>query len=222
MIYYELSRKDSKLFSPQLARERLDAKLLVALGLINNAGTFDKRQVVVNSRHLYRQQKFNLLREENEGYSKLLSEVETFIQRCPNVASDSKARQLTTNIQSLVGYFDLDPNRVLDLLMDIAANNLRKHWQPILRIFSVIPWCRSSVPSADSQNSVITNEKQGNQAAAQILGFNFRHYEEQGKAGGTPEELYMLAALLVKSGFIKLADLWSHVNIDQSLEMSDS
>ena len=56
------------------------------------------------------QNKFGLMRDENEGYSKLIVEIME--------AADSQDIQLRSdNIISLIGYFDLDPDRVVDLIL---------------------------------------------------------------------------------------------------------
>ncbi len=60
---------------------------------------------------IYEQQKFNLLREESEGFSKLiflLYEVQF---------TKSNIHKLIDKIFSLIGFFDLDPNRVLDIVL---------------------------------------------------------------------------------------------------------
>jgi THO complex subunit 2 len=63
------------------------------------------------------QQKFNLLREESEGYSKLVTELTR------SELSESNVESVIGTVQSLVGYFDLDPNRVLDLVLEAYEHN---------------------------------------------------------------------------------------------------
>jgi THO complex subunit 2 len=63
----------------------------------------------------YKQQKFNLFREESEGYSKLVSELGH--ERRPVEAVPA----ILDNIRSLIGRFNLDPNRVLDVLMEACS-----------------------------------------------------------------------------------------------------
>ncbi|KAJ8776417.1 hypothetical protein J1605_015532 [Eschrichtius robustus] len=61
----------------------------------------------------YKQQKFNLLREENEGYAKLIAELGQDLSG--NITSDL----ILENIKSLIGCFNLDPNRVLDVILEV-------------------------------------------------------------------------------------------------------
>lgn len=51
------------------------------------------------------------MREENEGFSKLIIELNQ-----ENIDA-STVNQVKENIQKLVGYFQLDPNRLLDLIL---------------------------------------------------------------------------------------------------------
>ena len=58
-----------------LLLSRLETDVLQESGMIKDAPEFHKKQVKMNTRALYTQQKYNLLREETEGYSKLIAEL---------------------------------------------------------------------------------------------------------------------------------------------------
>lgn len=109
-----------KLVSSTMAKERLDPELLEAAQVIQSAAFFSKKQIRMNTSMLYKQQKFNLLREEPEGFSKLSL---LLLHADPK---DSSAKELFDQILSLIGYFDLDPTRVLDLVLDVFAFSLHK------------------------------------------------------------------------------------------------
>lgn len=69
----------------------------------------NKKAIKLNTTMKYAQIRFNLLREESEGYAKLIVVV--------------NAEYLPTNIvrrkiQALIGYFDLDPNKCLAIILD--------------------------------------------------------------------------------------------------------
>ena len=74
----------------------------------------------LNTDLYYRQNKFNLLAEESEGYAKLLSYLIVGI-RDGGVTAPGAVRHVT----ELIGAFDLDPNRVLDLSLDVLECSLR-------------------------------------------------------------------------------------------------
>lgn len=61
----------------------------------------------------YKQQKYNLQREESAGYAKLLAELYK-----DHGGSGTSPAALLRRIQSLIGFFELDPNRVLDMVLD--------------------------------------------------------------------------------------------------------
>ena len=60
-----------------LIKERLDLETLENVGLVKSCTNFQKMYVKIKTKLYYKQQKFNLLREENEGYAKLLTELLT-------------------------------------------------------------------------------------------------------------------------------------------------
>jgi hypothetical protein len=56
--------------------------------------------------------------QESEGYAKLVTALNRFGKDA--ITEESVSSEITA-VQSLIGYFDLDPNRVLDLLLDWYA-----------------------------------------------------------------------------------------------------
>ena len=92
--------------SADLLKARLENELLQEAGLIDVAAEFHKKQVRMNTKDLYTTQKYNLLREESEGYSKLITE----LSELPVPHGDSSstrgcknAAEVIANIQSLIG-----------------------------------------------------------------------------------------------------------------------
>ena len=61
----------------------------------------------------YKQQKFNLLREESEGFSKTITELNQNFS-----ITKLTAEQLYDRLMALIGYFDIDPNRMVDLVIE--------------------------------------------------------------------------------------------------------
>ncbi|XP_043913220.1 THO complex subunit 2-like [Protopterus annectens] len=170
--------------SDTLLKERLDPETLESLGLIKQSMQFNQKSVKIKTKLFYKQQKFNLLREENEGYAKLISELGQDLSG--NISSDS----VLENIKSLIGCFNLDPNRVLDI---------------ILAVFE----CRPEhddffVPLIESYMSMCEP-----QTLCHILGFKFKFYQEPN--GETPSSLYRIAAVLLQYNLIELEDLYLHL-----------
>lgn len=136
-------------------RSELENDLLKSLGLVRDS--FGKMAVRKATHALYRQSNYNLLREETEGYSKLMTEYFTTVNSEPpnqEVVSETYQR-----VNALIGAFDLDIGRVLDVTLDVFANLLVKHgrffvkllrtsaWWPELRGFDSIEWEEAEVPT---------------------------------------------------------------------------
>lgn len=240
--------------------ERLDVPLLALLGLIPNEADFNRKGVRINTANLYKQQKFNLLREENEGYSGLINEL--LGRMGPEVTAlyaipfdevhnwqtapvkvveqeraherNKRARGVMRNISALIGYFDLDPNRVLDIILDVFASNVVLHWPFFLALLSASPWARgrqdgkATASSSGNATDLDAGEQQsqsrigefyvdalkgkGSATCAQLLGFKFDYYQQQDTREDVPNELYLMSALLIKEGFVRFADLWTHLS----------
>lgn len=79
-----------------------------------DVGALQKKIIRVNTGLVYKQQKYNLFREETEGYSKIVT---TLTNSLPQYPQDCSA--CVANVLSIIGQFDLDPNRVLDVILDV-------------------------------------------------------------------------------------------------------
>jgi THO complex subunit 2 len=122
--------------SPTLMRQTLDSQLLQNLGLTRN--TFIKAGIRQVTNILYRQANHNLLREETEGYSKLVTELFTTSGSEPptsEVVEDTFER-----VKGLIGTFDLDVGRVLDVTLDVFAAVLIKQFRFFIKFLRVSSW----------------------------------------------------------------------------------
>lgn len=107
----------------------------------------------------YKQNKFNLLREQSEGYSKLAADLvgslgpphdpSTGLPSEGHAAVLARARGAWERVVSVIGYFDLDPNRTLDVVLDIFSSNIANHWQFFLALLAQSPWCGRAAHVAD-------------------------------------------------------------------------
>jgi THO complex subunit 2 len=104
----------------------------------------------------YKQNKFNLLREQSEGYSKLTTELTSSLSLPHNAATgyptesyasiEDRARPVWEKVISLIGYFDLDPNRALDIILDVLSVHLATHYSFFLALLSFSPWSGAYKP----------------------------------------------------------------------------
>ncbi|TQV92806.1 tho2 protein [Cordyceps javanica] len=122
--------------SPALMRQVLDAPILQQLGLIRD--TFARLGVRQATNLLYRQANYNLLREESEGYSKLITEVFTTSSVPP--PPPELAQHTFEKVKALIGTFDLDVGRVLDVTLDVAAAVLIKQYKFFVKFLRISSW----------------------------------------------------------------------------------
>jgi THO complex subunit 2 len=118
-----------------------------------------------------------LLREENEGFAKLLAEI--------NQENLNKANieVVISNIYKMIGYFSLDPNRVLELILCAYQFNLTNiAYLRLLREFG-------------SKHTI-----------SQLLGFKIAHVHLVAES----QSLFDLVAMLIKDKQVDIADIWSH------------
>lgn len=172
-----------------------------------------------------------MLREESEGYAKLVVQVTEFLPKPLDVLwaaerakhSDTVshyelkrrrkqaiidyAKKLNRDIASLIGYFDLDPNRVLDIILDIFTANLTDCWDFFLELLLNSPWVETSTSKSGSSVKV------GREVISQIMGFKLSHY------GGTvddpkptPSSLLWMTAILIRHNLVQLDLLYPHLH----------
>ncbi|KUI55200.1 THO complex subunit 2 [Cytospora mali] len=282
---------------PALMRRVLEPALLEQLGLIRE--TFTKMGIRQATNILYKQANYNLLREETEGYSKLATELFTTCNTEP--PTSDAVQSAFERVKGLIGTFDLDVGRVLDVTLDVFASVLIKQNRFFVKFLRISSWWpRGNVKTttlvgglpkwalpesahwttSDEDEIVLTEQRrqrdikfwsrarethldayfelggrqvegpelqrlqtvldtitgssddlshldpetqwmvatktlppQGNSVAAQLLGFKLRFYESEAKDENDelPANIFFMTALLIKIGFISLADLWPHV-----------
>ncbi|KDQ14762.1 hypothetical protein BOTBODRAFT_32521 [Botryobasidium botryosum FD-172 SS1] len=137
-------------------RKVLELPLLSEIWLVTNEKATSKFEVRVRTAMYYKQNKFNLLREQSEGYSKLTTELVSLAG--PSHSSETgepveskaslqqRAKAAWNKVVSLIGYFDLDPNRALDIIIDIFAAHVITHHGFFLELIRRALWSRSVRP----------------------------------------------------------------------------
>ncbi|KAE9385705.1 hypothetical protein BT96DRAFT_1006795 [Gymnopus androsaceus JB14] len=145
-------------------------------------------------------------------------------------------------IISLIGFFDLDPNKALDIILDVMSVDLTSHYTFFFTLLSFSPWARPSTllynessmstdPKPDQFRGKTLDEvlnladprsqwsnadmAPGSCVLAQILGFKLNYYQST-NVPETPKSLYLTAALLIREGLVALEDLYPHLSPDNS------
>ncbi|KAI1732320.1 transcription factor/nuclear export subunit protein 2 domain-containing protein [Ditylenchus destructor] len=142
------------------------------------------RIVKSKTRIYYKQVKFNLLREESEGYAKLISEL-------LSVRSVTTADEILLAIERLIGQFNLDPNRVLDVILDCFENSL---------------------PYKDLFISILKKFKVQQQELRDILVQKFLFCE---KMEYTTTDLYRIASILCQEQLVDLKSFFNMISPTQ-------
>ncbi|TYJ56712.1 hypothetical protein B9479_002643 [Cryptococcus floricola] len=189
-----------------------------------------------NTSFFFKQRKFNLLRECSEGFSGLI-----VVLTSPDTLSDpadesdidrhERAERVWGKIMRLIGYFNLSPPRVLDIILEVASCHVAYHWRFFLELLRCSPWGSAAVdnakgkgkerePSLDWKEEEVKGienvmSEDGDRVLSQVLGFKFGYFRRN-DAGDTPSGVVFVAALLVKHGFVTLADLLPFLAPDDS------
>ncbi|KAL4575579.1 hypothetical protein LXL04_022427 [Taraxacum kok-saghyz] len=170
--------------SLRLFHERCEEEFLWDSEMIKIKATdLKSKEVRVNTRLLYQQTKFNLLREESEGYAKLV----TLLCQGSEVCSQNTSAATVGIIKSLIGHFNLDPNRVFDIVLECFE--LQPDNEVFLNLIPIFPKSNAS----------------------QILGFKFQYYQRLEVNSSVPFGLYQLTATLVKKEFLDLDSIYAHL-----------
>ena len=160
-----------------------------------------------NTNLFFKQSKYNLLRESSEGFSALvvlLSGPDAFSSRVMNeLKTDRKARasQVWDKIMGLIGYFNLSPPRVLDLILEVASCQIAAQWRFLLDLLRCSPWGKDASPVESSgkgkgraieawrmdETSTIEHalDAGGDRVLCQVLGVKFGFYQVCISVGNT-------------------------------------
>ncbi|XP_037078620.1 LOW QUALITY PROTEIN: THO complex subunit 2-like [Pollicipes pollicipes] len=171
--------------SNQLLRERMEVESFPHIGVVKNPKAFNSKFIKLKTKLYYKQRKFNLFREESEGYAKLLVELN---QEQP---ASSSPEQMLEIIKSVIGCFNLDPNRVLDLLLSSLEARPERHG-------FLVGLLRLYMPSAATVSEMVGAK----------YGFCRRQPGQEEAEAVTPRSLHLMTALLLRHGVIQLEHIW--------------
>ena len=135
----------------ELIRTNLDDTLLEQVRLVQK--TFGRSGVRYATNVLYRMKIYNLIREETEGYSKLITEL--FTTSGNESPSPEAISALLTRVNAMVGTFNLDVGRVFDITLDVFAAVLVKHYRFFIKYLRASFWWPEARVSEDQSDSVI-------------------------------------------------------------------
>jgi THO complex subunit 2 len=168
-----------------------DAHLLETTGVLGTGGTdpnssstlatmtaaeLVKRTKIINTTIHYRQHKFHLLAEESEGYAKFLH-----LLLVASSSLDPNPNNLYAAVSTVIGTFSLDPNRCMDICMDV------------LEYYYYHEYCQYNNNNNKTMMmslvwSILTQLDQGTRKLPAIVGFKLRGRLETGASTTTSGE----------------------------------
>lgn len=163
--------------------------------------------------HFYTQKKYNLLHEESEGYAKLIVEV-YHVLRGENTAYQLK--YTLKIIENLVGHYNLDPNRVLDILVSILSNNFVSNHRFVIELLKSSHWWPKT--ESDSTTSLSNLSIGGSETGSKIIGLRLLMCR---KDRDLPETFKILIGCLIKEGFLSFASIFPYLDTEDMESIED-
>lgn len=169
---------------------------------------------------LYEQQKYNLLREENEGYSKVIVE----LSESDNFAN-WEIDHISKNILSLISFFDLDPNRTVDVILGVYAEHPEKlGYVSLLTNFSKQSILFFLGIRLNQYEEQMLKAQKTNLAAKTLRTKNVLDLNEKQKKNIDPLpdlNLIQITASLLKFKLVTLEEVWPYLSPnDQSIKQA--
>ncbi|KAI5636701.1 transcription- and export-related complex subunit domain-containing protein [Phthorimaea operculella] len=186
--FCHIVRELESFISDKLLKERLEIDTLQDVGTLKNKNFYTKF-IKIKTKLYYKQRKFNLFREESEGYAKLIVELNQ------EISEEVDWKTILEIIQSLIGCFNLDPNRVLDIILESfeARPHLDQLFIPLIKNYMGDP-----------------------QVISEVLGFKLGNMEVL-ESYKEPPPLMMIIALLLQHQVISLDDIYPWLRPDDSI-----
>lgn len=200
----------------------------------------------------YKQKKYNVSREASEGYAAclvLLSD-ERYLGKGGEEedAADRKrrAKALWREVLAIIGWYDLSPQRVLDIMLDSFCQKVASHWRFHIDLLEFTPWSKRNMCPIKPQESDSAEEEAamdqdvessgmtefqgqlaqetGNKVLTQVLGMKFasHRYDDRDLKGVEQDptvaapELFYVTAILVRQGLVRTVDILSHLSPDDA------
>jgi THO complex subunit 2 len=182
----------------------------------NNPSFIQERNIILDykrvasnqSLKIVSQKTYNLLIESNEGYAKLIVTLnQVFMADDAFFQVDYTAKV----IDRLTGHFNLDPTRVLDIILDILIHSIPKNYRFALDLLKKTPFW----PIVESDNSSIeTLNIGGNELAARLIASKMKYHLETDR--DMSESLKTSVAVFIKEGFISFGSIIKYIGPDEA------
>ncbi|CAR65547.1 DEHA2C06798p [Debaryomyces hansenii CBS767] len=184
-------------FSKMIGHESISKSSIVPTDTLMKQLNTHKRD------EFYTQKKYNLIHEESEGYAKLMVEIYNILKYSDTSYQVDYALRI---IEELTGHYNLDPNRTLDILIELYSNNFVGNQDFAIDLLRKSQWWPSE--ESDCFSSMENLSQGGNETAAKIIGLRI---SKQPLDKDLPETLKILFACLIKEGFVSFGSIYKYV-----------
>ncbi|XP_049850473.1 THO complex subunit 2-like [Schistocerca gregaria] len=157
--------------------------------------------LTTNSQKFFMQNKYNLFREENEGYAKLI----TWLWAHP----DASCSDLKKDILLFIGYFQLDPNRVLDIVIFFYKCHLDKIYNSGEEFIEEPDKIEKIQQVTQSWNELLKWYPKHH--LIRVLGFNFQGHQNTSLFEPSRTSLFRVAAHLIEDGIVPLEHVYAYL-----------
>ena len=180
---YDVKVTDQLLFKLTLPDELLEKMNIYATDALNKA------ILRIRTSELYSQIKYNLWCEDSEGYSKLIVELVSYYNS--NIQyTQQQCHALISHCKKLIGYFDLDPNRCIDI---------------IIYMYSIYRMGHNNVQLFIGLIQLFNTDN-----VTQIIGFVLQSHTTNKSI--LDESYYHVIVMLIMYGIIQTKDVYSHMS----------
>lgn len=153
-------------------------------------------------------EQYQLLHESSEGYSKLIVEL---YETATSKDSLFMVEYLNKAILKLIGTYKLDPNRILDISLDVFANLVFKNYRFIVNFYKKSSWWPKNLVKSPGEFESMSIQNKGNKAFSQLVGLKILNYDSENSKANCPDSLKLLIGILIKEGFISLSSIWAYL-----------
>lgn len=192
---------ESDTIQPATYAQHINCDSVILAGIVPKEALY--RQLNSKKRdEFYTQKKFNLLHEEYEGFTMLISE---FYNITKNAENEFQVDYAVSMVELMIGHYQLDPNRVLDLILDIFTNVLVGNHRFMINFFKSSRWWPAV--ESDCTSGLHTLSNGGCDHAAKLIALKIVKYLQDREFA---ETFKIMTVILIKEGFLSFGSLYNY------------
>lgn len=192
---------ETNTIQPAAYAQYIDTESLILAGIVPKDTLF--KQLNMHKRdEFYTQKKFNLLHEEFEGFSRLVNEFYSIIKDPHNQMQVDYAVNV---VELMIGHYQLDPTKVLDLLLDIFSNIIVGNHRFMMEFLKKSRWWPAT--PADCMSGMETLSTGGCEQASKLIALKLVKYPSDREFS---ETFKIMVSILIKEGLVSFGSLYKY------------